>query len=89
MIRLLSILKEAGLGQRELDPTSGVTTIFRGQDPQTGTMTWDVENPVDMKLVNQKIRDIIRDMKNVKKGTEEERVRKILQILSRDIAKNY
>lgn len=89
MIKFIDILKEddSEFGKRKVDPTSGVTTIFKGQDPDTGKMSWDVENTIDMEFVHNKIKELIKYMENAEEGSQEDKVKKILKYLSVSVAK--
>lgn len=87
MIKFSTIINEAEVGKREVDPESGVATIFRGQDPQTGRMEWDVENPIDMEFLYHKIDELVKYTQGAKKGSQEDKIKLVLTKLRNSVAR--
>lgn len=88
MIKLLSILKESlEVGKRDVDPDTGVISTFTGQDPETGKMSWDIENTIDLKFVYNKIDDLVHYMADAKRGSKEDEIRTILKTLRNKVAR--
>lgn len=90
MIKLLSILKESlEIGKKEIDPESGVISTFTGQDPETGKMSWDIENTIDLKFVHKKIDDLVHYMEDAERGSKEDEIKTILKTLRNKVARLY
>lgn len=90
MIRLISILKESlDVGKRDVDPETGVVSVFKGQDPETGKLTWDVENPIDLEFVHNKIDDLVHYMNKAERGSKEEQILQVLKSLRNKVSRLY
>jgi len=90
MKTLKQLLKESlDIGKRDVDPDTGVVSVFKGQDPETGRMTWDVENPIDLEFVHKKIDDLVHYMNKAERGSKEEQILQVLKSLRNKVARLY